>query len=470
MRIKNKILGWFRWQSLIDSSHVIASMPSNREIITRTFKIAWPSAVESILIALIAAVDMMMVGGLGKEAVAAVGITSQPKMLILAVILSLNIGLTVLVSRRKGENDQESANRYLRHCVLISIGVSFTLSLLGFTFAEPLLSFAGANSDYLDLAVNYFKIIMIGNFFYSIGLTITAAQRGAGNTKISMKTNLAANFVNLFFNAMLINGLFFFPKLGVTGAAIATAIGNIVSLVIAFYSVTRKNGFLRLSFKDNWRFEKNVLLDIKQITTPTMVEQIFLRIGFFVYAMSVASLGTVEFSAHQVCMNVMTITFACGDGLQVAATSLVGQNLGAKRPDLAMVYSRLAQRVGLIVGITMCILITLFRGQIMYLFIQDMEVIAMGQVPMMILGITVLFQVPQVITVGSLRGAGDVKFVAVLMMISVAIVRPGLTIFLAYGCNLGLFGAWMGVLIDQFTRYMVSNYRFKQAKWMSISV
>lgn len=469
-KLINHFKNLFRWQNLIKPALIVGPMPSNRDIIGKTFKIAWPSAMESVLIALIGAVDMVMVGGLGKEAISAVGITTQPKFIVLATILSLNVGLTVLVSRRKGENNSEAANRYLRQCLIICVVLSFALSCLGIFFAREFMQFAGASADYIDLSFQYFQIIMVGNFFYCISLTITAAQRGAGNTKISMTTNLAANIVNLCFNAILINGLFFFPRLGVQGAAIATAIGNGVALVMALYSVCRKGDFLNLSFKQDWSLDRKTLSDVYYIASNAFVEQIFLRVGFFMYSKAVASLGTTSFSAHQVCMNVMHITFACGEGLQIASTALVGQSLGAKRPDLAMIYSYIAQRAGLILGCLLCVVIWVFKDGLMMIFIQDPEVILAGEIPMIFLAVSVLFQIPQVITIGSLRGAGDVRFVAVLMLVSVGIFRPFLAWFLAHGLQIGLAGAWMALLTDQIARYFISYKRFDQAKWTKIKV
>jgi len=320
------------------------------------------------------------------------------------------------------------------------------------------------------LAIPYFRYILIGNFFYSVGLTMTAAQRGAGNTKISMKTNLAANVVNLIFNALLINGLFFFPRLEVTGAAIATMIGNIVSFVMALYSVTRKGGFLELSIKDKWNVDFQAMKDIFSISKSSLVEQIFLRIGFFTYAKAVASLGTTDFSAHQVCMNIMHISFAIGDGLQIACTSLVGQSLGARRPDMAMIYGKVSQRIGMMMAMMTAVVITLLRSQLLGFFTTDLEVIAAGSIPMMILSVTVLFQIPQVIVVGSLRGAGDVKFVAMMMLISVTLVRPILAWILCYPLGFGLIGAWMALFLDQITRFTLSFTRYHKGHWTKIIV
>ncbi len=458
----------FPVHKMLKKEDIIGDIPASREVVKKTFDIAWPSALESVFIALIGAVDMMMVGNLGKEAISAVGIVTQPKFIVLAPILALNISVNVLVARRKGQKDKESANLYLRQALMISTLVAFVLSLTAGIFSKELLLFAGANDDYLHLAIPYFRYILIGNFFYSVGLTMTAAQRGAGNTKISMKTNLAANVVNLFFNAMLINGLFFFPRLEVTGAAIATMIGNIVSFCMALYSVTRKGGFLELSIKDKWSVDLQAMNDIFIISKSSLVEQIFLRIGFFTYSKAVASLGTVDFSAHQVCMNIMHISFAIGDGLQIACTSLVGQSLGAKRPDMAMIYGKVSQRIGIMMAIMTGLVITGLRSELLSFFTSDADVILAGSIPMMIISVTVLFQIPQVIVVGSLRGAGDVKFVAMMMLISVTLVRPILAYVLCYPVGLGLIGAWLALLLDQITRFTLSFVRYHQGHWTKI--
>ena len=460
----------FPVHKMLKKEDIIGDIPASREVVKKTFDIAWPSALESVFIALIGAVDMMMVGNLGKEAISAVGIVTQPKFIVLAPILALNISVNVLVARRKGQKDKESANLYLRQALLISTLVAFVLSLTAGIFSKELLLFAGANDDYLHLAIPYFRYILIGNFFYSVGLTMTAAQRGAGNTKISMKTNLADNVVNLFFNAMLINGLFFFPRLEVTGAAIATMIGNIVSFCMALYSVTRKGGFLELSLKDKWSVDLPAMNDIFIISKSSLIEQIFLRIGFFTYSKAVASLGTVDFSAHQVCMNIMHISFAIGDGLQIACTSLVGQSLGAKRPDMAMIYGKVSQRIGIMMAIMTGLVITGLRSELLSFFTSDADVILAGSIPMMIISVTVLFQIPQVIVVGSLRGAGDVKFVAMMMLISVTLVRPILAYVLCYPVGLGLIGAWLALLLDQITRFTLSFVRYHQGHWTRIHI
>ena len=466
----NIINRFFGVENLIPKKYHSQSLPSTEEVYKKTLKIAWPSAMEAILISLIGAVDMMMVGGLGTNAIAAVGITTQPKFLIMAFVLALNTGTTVIVSRRKGENNQEGARRSLRNALVLSVVISLISTIIGLVFSREILTFSGANSDYINEAMSYFNIVLVGNFFYLISLTITAAQRGVGNTKISLITNLSANIVNIIFNYLLINGIWIFPRWGVAGAAVATAMGNVVSLILAIYNLSHKDNFLHLNFKQDWSLDPKTLVSIWKISSSSLIEQVFIRIGFMMYAKAVAGLGTLQFATHYIAMQVMGITFSAGDGLSIATSSLVGQSLGAKRPDLAYLHGKVSQRIGVVISISLAILIILNRSLIISLFSSEAEIIDLGAQILIILSFIIQFQIAQVITVGSLRGAGDVRFVAMLSLLSVTIIRPVLTYFLAYTLGFGLYGAWFSVVFDQMIRYFVSHYRFKQAEWVKIEV
>lgn len=457
-------------QNLLHEDQILGEIPKDFDIYKRTFQIAWPSMMESILISLIGAVDLIMVGGIGADAIAAVGICNQPKFIILAVIMSLNIGVTVIISRRKGQQDKESANRCLRQSIMLSAGASFLLSLAGFFFAKDILILAGALPEYINLAIIYFQILMIGNFFNCISMTINAAQRGCGNTKISMRTNLVANGLNLCFDYLLINGIAFFPQMGVAGAATATLIGNIIACIMSIRSILYKEEFLHIKRQQDWHFDRKTLSDLYRISSSAFVEQVFMRIGFFTYAKTVAALGMVEFATHQVCMNIMTISFSVGDGLSIATSSLVGQSLGERRSDMAIVYSKTTRRIGMLIGMILGIFMCIFRVQIISLFSNDAVIIEMGAQIMFIIAFTMIFQITQVITFGSLRGAGDVKYTAFISLISVTFIRPVLTLMLCFPFAWGLIGAWISLFLDQFIRFSLSHLRFRKGEWVYIQV
>ena len=463
-------LKFFDASKYVPAHMIQESLPKNKEIFKNTLDIAMPSTIESVLISLIGAIDSMMVGTIGADAIAAVGITTQPKFIILCMILSLNIGVTVVVSHRKGEGNRLAANQCMKQAWLISAILSLLLSVLGFVFAKEILTFAGATSDYVDLAVTYFRAVMVGNFFNCMSLTINAAQKGSGNTKIAMRTNVTANLVNLVFNFLLINGIWIFPKWGVLGAGVATSLGNFIAFVMSVYSITITKGFIHFNIKEKFKFEKKTFKDIYKIASSAFVEQVFLRLGFFMYSKTIAGLGMIAFASHNVCMNVLHISFSFGDGLSVATSSLVGQSLGAKRKDLAMVYSKATQRIGNVIGIVLGIIVILFRVQIVSLFTDDAVIIQNASTIMFIITVTLFFQISQVVTYGCLRSAGDVKFTALLSLISTTCVRPGLTWIMVNVFSMGLIGAWISLFLDQIVRYTGSKWRHRRGHWVDIEI
>lgn len=166
----------------------LGELPSAKEAYGRMLKMALPSTIEALLGGLTSFVDMIMVSSVGITAVTAVGITTQPRMIILMLFLALNTGVTALIARRKGENDAKRANRVLMQALLICFILAIIMTALGIVTARPLLRFAGAGEDFIDDSIVYYRIITAGTVFGVLTMTINAAQRGAGNTKIAMTT------------------------------------------------------------------------------------------------------------------------------------------------------------------------------------------------------------------------------------------------------------------------------------------
>ncbi len=444
----------------------------------KTFlKMAWPAVAESVLLGLVSFVDTIMVSTVNTTAVAAVGLTHQPRFLFMAVFIALSIGVTAIVSRRKGENRREDANKCLAQSLSIVLVLGILLVSASIIFAEPLIIFSGAKEDTLDAAVSYFRIIMVGMLFTSISLTVNAAQRGAGNTRISMTTNVTANIVNCIFNALLINGLLFFPKLGVTGAAIATLIGNMVACGMSLVSVFIKDRFLRLHLKDLFKFRSDDLSIIIKISSSAAVEQVFIRIGFFITSKLVADLGTEGFAAHTLCMSIATLSFCFGDGLGVAASALVGQNLGRGRSDHSIIYGKTAQRIGLIGAVILSCLWAFFGREMSMLFMtgetdpENIETILGISVTMLlILAALTPGQVSQVLYSGCIRGAGDTKYSAFVSLVCIAIERPLLTFIFCYVFQLEAVGAWWAMFFDQYLRLALMAWHFSSGKWAKIKV
>jgi len=461
---------FFSVNSMLKKDQILGKLPSSSEAYKNFIKIAWPSALEAFLVAALGSVDTIMVGSLGSGAITAVGITAQPKFILLAVIFSLNVGITAITARRKGQQDRKGANRTLRAGIIICTVLSLLMSFIGYAFAKPILVFAGAEESYLQNAITYFKIIMYSIPFQALNLTINAAHRGCGRTKISMTTNITSNLVNIVFNYCLINGIGIFPKLGVTGAAIATTIGTIVGFFISLATLFHKKGYLSFFYKAGLSLKPDVIKPIVNVGSSAFVEQVFLRIGFLAYAAIIARLGETVYATHVICMNILTMSFCFGDGLSVAASSLVGQNMGAKRPDLSIMYGKTGQRIAFIISTFVFFAFIFGRNFLVSLYTDDEAIIALGANIMILAALGTHMQTSQVVLSGCLRGAGDTAYVAVVSLISVALIRPIATWLLCYPLGMGLYGAWISLLIDQCFRLVSSYTRFSGGKWSKIEL
>lgn len=461
---------FFSINYMLKKDEILGSLPTTKEVYKNSFNMSWPCAFEAVLVSLVGSIDIMMVGGLGAEAIAAVGLTNQPKFVLLAMIFSLNVGVTAIVARRKGAEDFKGANSCLKQSIILSFIISLIMAISGYIFANEIMLFAGAGEDVINDSVAYYKILMVSIVFTSLSLTINAAQRGVGNTKISMRTNVVANIVNLIFNYFLINGIWIFPRLEVRGAAIATTLGSIVGFLMSVFSVYYNTRILDLRGKGNWKFDKATMKAFLSISGSSVVEQVFMRIGFFSFAIIVAALGTIAFATHQICMNVINLSFCFGDGLSAAAASLVGQNLGAKRPDKAKIYGKTGQRMAFIISTVLFFVFILARKQIIMLFNSEEHIVSLGGMIMIIIAFTTHAQTSQTVYNGCLRGAGDTKFVALISFISIALIRPALAWILCFPTNLGLKGAWIALFADQTMRYILGKKRFDSGKWTKIKI
>lgn len=441
-------------------------------IVKEAIRMAWPAVCESFFIALAGMIDSLMVSSLGASAVAAVGLTTQPKFMGLALFFAVNVSVSALVARRRGEQRKDAANQLLMTVLVFVILATVVVSSVCVGFANQIISFCGSAQDTHEPAVLYYRIIMGGMIFNVLSMTINAAQRGSGNTVIAMRTNVTSNVINMICNYLLIEGHFGFPALGMKGAVLATVFGTVVACIMSFASLFKKDNFVSIPYM----IEKKIKLSMEPIVSmvklgfSVFIEQILMRIGFMSTAMMAAGMGTAAMAAHQVGMNIMGLTFSFGDGMQVAAVALIGRSLGEGKQEKARVYGKTCQLIGLCISLCIAI-VYFFGGEALYrLFFEEEEIIAYGIQIIHVIMVVVLFQVSQVIYMGCLRGAGDTTYTAIASTISVTFIRTSASYFLCFILGLGMLGIWLGVLADQIARFLFASIRFAQGKWTKIHI
>ncbi|MEA5068959.1 MAG: MATE family efflux transporter [Christensenellaceae bacterium] len=481
----------FSIERLLPRTGALGETPSTGEAYRDVARIALPSVAEMVLMSLIGMMDAIMVGQvLGAGPLAAVGLVDQPRMLLMSVFFALNIGVTAILARRKGEERRDEANRTLRNALVLCLLCSAAMMTVGLMTSRGMMRLAGAQADTVRDAETYYRILVYFLPVNALTMCICAAQRGVGNTRLTMYVNTASNLVNVVFNYLLIGGNLGFPRLEVEGAAYATGIGFCVGLVLALVTVARPHGyvgdgFLHLRWRDDWRIDRQAMGSIVRMGWGAMLEQVALRVGFFWYARIVADLGTLAFAAHQICMKFLNLSFTFGDGIGIAGTSLVGQMLGRKRPDLAQAYGKAAQRMALVVSLALASSIALFRTPLSAMFVGDVsssavraeDVIALASRVMLMVALFQPFQTTSVVISGALRGAGDNKYVALVMLLCVSLIRPLCAMAAIYLIthtlsrpDIALMGCWAASLIDMMLRMTLVYRRFNGGKWHDIAV
>ena len=442
------------------------------QMVRKALSVAWPAMMESFFVTLAGMIDTMMVAELGSYAVAATGLTAQPKFIGLTLFIGINVAVSALVARRKGEQNQESAHEIVWTSLLMTLLLCVLVTILFVTFTPQIMVLAGSNADTHEAAVEYFQIIMGGLLFNVITMVINAAQRGSGNTRLSMTTNLASSIVNIVFNYLLIEGHFGFPAWGVRGAAIATVLGTVVSAGMALFSLVRKNSYIKLSrlIRFGLQLRRTCVASIWRLAGTTSLENIAMRVGFVATALIAARLGTDGFAVHNIGMNLLGLGFSFADGMQVAAIALAGESLGASRKEEAKTYGSICQRIGFAISLILATALTFGSEWYFGLYFNQRHTIEMGMMISRWIAVIILLQISQVIFTGCLRAAGDVRYTLVCAMISVTGIRTLVTILGVFVFRLGLTGVWIGVLSDQTSRFLLMAHRFHQGKWVDIRI
>jgi len=421
-------------------------------------------------------VDMIMVGVLGSYAIEAVGLVSQPRFLMLAAFQALNVGATAMVSRFKGAGDRDNANMVLNQSLVMAAFISVCVFLLMFFGGDPLLRFLAGNNiqeDTIRGAHIHLRIQVFGFPILAFTFTINAVLRGVGNTRAAFYNNAVANIVNIFFNYCLIGGHFGFPALGIAGSATGTVIAQCVALGMALSKVLTGREFVRIQKKKLFRINFPMIRRIMNIGIPALVEQAIMRVGVMLYTIIVTSLGDLSYAAHMIAMNLQQFSFMTGMSFGIAATTLVGQCLGRNRADQAKIYVKQTLNLNLIVSIAVTLFLFFGGGLVTSLYTSDDELSRLAANMLRIIAIANVFSCSRFVYTSALRGAGDSRFVAVITLIGVLLIRPILSFILVMPpmpFRLGLAGIWIALSSDGIICFFIARARFKQDKWANIKV
>lgn len=433
----------------------------------RVLALALPAVGEQLLNMAVGLADTFMVGHLGASAVAAVGLSNQAVMLVTTFFAAVATGVTALVARHIGAREPEGANRILHQGYLLGALIGVSATVLALILAAPIMGALRAPADVIGPGTSYFRIasaVFVSAAWMFIG---NAALRGAGDTRSPMLIMLAVNVVNIAVAYLFIYGPGPFPALGVAGSAVGAAAGRGVGGLLATVLLLRGRAGLKLRLAALIP-DRSQLWRIANIGLPAGAELLMMRLGMTAYVTTVAALGTKAYAAHQLALQGESLAFMPGFGFAVAATTLVGQGLGANDPERARADAYLARRMAMILMVAMGVIFFTFAGPIIDVFIDDPEVVQLGIWPLRLVAFSQPALATMMVLSGGLRGAGDTRATLVITAAGLWGVRLPLALLLTG--PFGLLGAWIAMGIDLQCRGLGMWLRFRSGKWARLRV
>jgi len=437
----------------------------------KIISLSWPAAVELMLGSMISMISMALVSSLGAEAVSAVGVTTQPAMVPWVLLQAFSVGGMAIIARSIGEGNEAAARRTCEQMLMLAVCVSVLSGLTLYFFGGRFISMMGATPDYYPMALHYMKFSSVGVVFQSMSATIAAIMRGAGKTRLTMRFTIAANVTNVAVGFPLIKGIGAIPSLGITGAGIASISAHFVGCMIALFTLINSKGLpVHPRFRMIFRPEFSIVKRISRIGVSSALEQLALRIGLILFTTYVIRLGTAEYAAHNIAGSIHGYVVNIGSAFSIALVSLVGQNLGAGRPDHAESYFKEAIKLCVVCSCLFITILLAFPKQIAMLFTPDPDVVANIMIALRILALFVPSQIIQIAVCGGLRGGGDTKWPLFTTMFGVLGMRMVIGYVFIVLFNWGLAGAWYCWLLDQTSRMVLILLRFKRGKWKTVRV
>jgi len=432
--------------------------------IKEILNLALPAVGEMLLYMVVWVVDTMMVGQFGgKDSVSAVGLASEIIYTFSNIFIAMGISISIIsfVARHIGAKNFSEAKNYAVNGIFIGIIISVSISFLLFVFSKKLLLIAGAEGNVLNLGTIFIQIASIGIMFSMIMNVLNAILRAQGNTKTPMIAASIVIIINIILDWILIYGRFGLPALGAKGSAIATITAQFIGfLFIIFYYKQYK--ILGIKIKEIFKFEKDILFNILKLAFPASLQEAAFDISRLVSIFMIMHLGTVAFAANQITTTIESISFMPGWGFAIAATTMSGQMVGAKKYDLAKKYTNISAIFAITIMSIMSLLFLFIPGVLIKSFIQDPEVISIGIFCLMVASIEQPFMAIGMVYGGGIKGSGNTKTPFLISAISSWLIRIPLMYIVIYVLKLGVVAVWFVTSIQWLFESITMYIYFKK--------
>ena len=428
------------------------------------FLLAVPMILEMSMESLFAVVDIFFVAKLGADAIAIVGLTESVMVLIYAVAFGLAIAATATVARRTGEKDLPGASKSAAHVIYLGVIVSIIVSALGIVFAPNILTLLGAKPNIVAEGTTFMRIMIGGNAVVLFIFLLNAIFRGAGDAAIAMRVLILANGLNMILSPCFIFGVAFFPELGVTGAAVGTTIGRGIGVIYAAWHLFRPGGRIHVD-RESWRFDPTLLWKLVKLSSTGVFQLLIATASWTALMPIMAGFGEVAIAGYVIALRVVMFALLPALGLSNAAATMVGQNLGAGKPERseAAVWKAAWFNAAFYLGIG--VIFWLFSNQIIGIFTQETEVLRYGTSALHIIAYGFAFYGLGMVLETAFNGAGDTWTPTYLNLLIFWIFEIPLAYALAYRFEMGPDGVFWAITLAFSLLAVASGLIFKRGKW-----
>lgn len=433
------------------------------------FLLAIPMILEMVLESVFALVDIYFVNKISSQASATVGLTEAALTILYSVAWGLAMGIMALVARRTGEKNFTEASRVAGQGIVIAVFFSFIISIIGFVFPKEILAFMGAGDAVVQENYRFTQIMLTGNIVIMLLFVNNAIFRGAGDAAIAMRTLLIANAINIVLDPLLIFGIGPFPKMGLMGAAVATTIGRSVGVLYQCYYLFNGKGMIKL-VKKYFIINTGLIKSILNTSFGGMFQFIIGSCSWIFLARIIAESGESTTSGYVTAIRICIFTILPAWGFANAAAALVGQNLGAGKPERAEKSVWRTAFLTLLFFAVVALVFFFFGEILMRLFTSDAVAIKAGTLCLHTLAIGYIFFAYGMVIVQAFNGAGDTKTPTIINIFIYWIVQIPLAYFLATYLNMGPLGVYIAIGISETLLAIVSIIIFKRGKWKLVKV
>jgi putative MATE family efflux protein len=427
--------------------------------------LAIPMVLEMVLESLFAVTDVFWVGRLGANAVATVGITESMLALVFAIGLGVSLSTTAMVARRIGEKDPEDAAIAGVQAIVLGLGISLGLGIPAGIYAPELLRLMGASPVIVEQGSGYARIALGGCGAIIMLFLNNAIFRGAGDAAIAMRLLWVSNIINLFLDPCLIFGIGPFPHMGVTGAALATFTGRSIGVLYQFYRLLKGSERIRVLGR-HLRLNVRVMVRLLRVSLTGILQFAIANTSWIVLVRIVSIFGAASVAGYTIAIRIVIFFILPAWGLSNAAATLVGQNLGANRPERArQAVWRSALFNVIFLGVLGIFFIT-FATPVVRLITNDPAVVPIAALALRTFSCGNIAYAYVMVMLQAFNGAGDTFTPTVVNFFGFWVLELPLAWWLATGLHLGAQGAFLAVVIAESAIAGISVVLFRQGRWM----